>query len=64
MSTAEFTAGEHVLWCSREVIVDAARYKHYVTLAIPDGWVYDIRDPVTGKILLFAANARELTRMP
>ena len=62
----DFATGERVNWVgtqhsfSKPVVIAAARFEHYVALNIPDGWRYDIADPVTGKILLYAATASEL----
>jgi hypothetical protein len=65
MHGRQFAPGERVRWTApgRIVTIAAARLEHHVTLNLPDGWRYDIADPDTGKILLYAAKARELARL-
>ena len=66
MHGQQFAPGERVQWIApgRVVTIAAARFERYVTLNLPDGWRYDIADPDTGKVLLFAAKASDLARLP
>lgn len=58
----DYTEGQIVNWVgtaslpSRKVIIKAAWPVHFA----PGTWLYDIADPDTGEVLLFAATAREL----
>jgi hypothetical protein len=61
----EFATGQAVVWIAPCLIVNVAHahYEHYVMLPVPDGWLYDIADRATGRILLYGAAASELAAL-